>query len=327
MKKLLLFIHGLGGDKNTWGSFEDIIKQDTKLNGYHVVFYTYPTSLIRAKNITSIFSKLLSLIIPQSKLPKIQEIAGVLKTNIENSYSEYDVIFLITHSMGGLAAKRYLIDELKRYERKNLKVKKLLLYAVPNNGSDLAKIVKFYPHEQIAQIEKDSDFIESLNEDWKRLNLEDHVDTRYVIGTQDKVVDKQSSQMMWANKNLETLHKGHSSIVKPVDSDDLSYKVFRNFVLKDMEVKKVKNRSKDESSTSQNINITTNNTINQTNNVSSNDNSKVSTYTKVGVFATIIATVIAILSFTKDDSSGGGNTYDSFNNNQNSTIIIEKRGE
>ncbi len=46
---------------------------------------------------------------------------------------------------------------------------------------------------------------------------------------------KQSAQMIWANKNLGTLYKDHRDIVKSDDSDDLSYKLFRNFVLKEID--------------------------------------------------------------------------------------------
>ncbi len=264
MKKLLLFIHGLGGDEKTWGSFPNLIRDDTKLNRFDVKIYEYPTSLIRAKSIVSIFSKPLSWLTPQTKLPKIQEIAQGLKTEIENRYKEYDEIYLITHSMGGLVAKKYLIDEMKIHQRENLRVKKLLLYAVPNNGSNWGILSKVYNHEQIEQLGKSSDFIDFLNTDSASLKLEEYVDTLYVIGTQDEVVDKQSSQATWANKKLETLHKGHMGIVKPEDEKDLSYIVFRNFILKDVEVKKIENKPKAKNSNNHNININTTNTVNQT---------------------------------------------------------------
>ncbi len=250
MKKLLLFIHGLGGDEKTWGNFPDIIENDDGFEGYDVEIYSYPTSLVRPKEIVAmatkaipssipfagVAAKVLPAITPQTKLPKIQEIAQGLKTEIEHRYKKYDEIFLVTHSMGGLVAKKYLIDEIKLYQRETLKVKKLLLYAVPNNGSNWALLSKVYNHEQIEQLGKSSDFIEFLNTDSAVFNLEKHVETTYIIGTQDDIVDKQSAQAMWANKKLETLHRGHIDIVKPMDSDDLSYVVFRSLILDSFEV-------------------------------------------------------------------------------------------
>ena len=311
MKKLILFIHGLGGDEKTWGEFPNIIKQDSELHGYHAKIYTYPTSLIRAKNIVSFFSKPLSWFTPQSKLPKIQEIAQGLKTEIEQRYKKYDDIYLITHSMGGLVAKKYLIDEINLYKRKDLRVKKLLLYAVPNNGSNWALLAKLYNHEQIEQLNKNSDFIEFLNTESAILNLEDHVDTLYVIGTQDEVVDRQSAQARWANKNSAALHKAHMNIVKPVNKDDLSYIVFKNFVLKKLETKKRVNQPKDTNGANQNIHITTNNTINQTNNSAlSTQKSKDGHFNKiVGIF-TIIGVIITGIALFKSSTPTDYQTYE-----------------
>ena len=134
--------------------------------------------------------------------------------------------------MGGLVAKKYLIDEIRIYQRSKLKVKKLLLFAVPNNGSDLALISKLYPHQQIEQLNKSSDFMESLNNDFITTKIEKYVDTKYVIGLEDEIVDKRSSQAIWANKKIEAIHKGHINIIKPIDENDLSFVVFKNFVLK-----------------------------------------------------------------------------------------------
>ncbi len=320
MKKLLLFIHGLGGNEKTWGNFPEFIKHDTQLNGFDVKIYEYPTSLIRSKNIVSIFNKPLSWIVPQTKLPKIQEIAQGLKTEIEHRYKEYSEIYLITHSMGGLVAKKYLIDEIRLHQRESLRVKKLLLYAVPNNGSNWADISKVYNHQQIEQLGKSNDFIEFLNTDSAILNLEKYVDMLYVIGTQDKIVDKQSSQAVWGNKKLETLHKGHMDIVKPEDSDDLSYIVFRNFVLKDVEVKKITDKQKVKNSNNNNINFNTTNTTNQTIYQSHDDDDNDRSFNKLGVIATVIGTIVAIIALIL--SFNTSTIDDSFIDINDSIIII-----
>ena len=44
--KLILFIHGLGGDgRNTWAAFPDLIREDAYLKYYDTDFFNYPTSL------------------------------------------------------------------------------------------------------------------------------------------------------------------------------------------------------------------------------------------------------------------------------------------
>lgn len=223
-------MHGLGGSEETWGEFPKLIKNDEAFTGYEVEIYEYPTSLIRAKSIVEKFSKLLSWIIPQSKLPTIQEIAEGLRSELRIRYAEYQEIYLVTHSMGGLVARKYLIDFLKD-DPSQLRIKKLLLYAVPNNGSDWAELSRLYKHEQIAQLAKKSDFMVLLNKENRFYKLEEHLDVLYVIGLQDAVVDEHSALGYWGNTQYESLHKGHMDIVKPKDANDLSYLVLKKFLV------------------------------------------------------------------------------------------------
>ncbi len=46
MEKAILFVHGLGGDKSTWGSFEKLINTDENLQ-YTPFFYEYPSAIAR----------------------------------------------------------------------------------------------------------------------------------------------------------------------------------------------------------------------------------------------------------------------------------------
>ena len=126
--RLILFIHGLGGNgRSTWQSFPKLIETDAHLpRDNHIAFYNYPTSLFY-----------LPLV---SKSIKIQDLAMGLSTQITNEFVAYDSISLVCHSLGGLIARWYLMNEV-RYNRP-LKVTHLLLYAVPNNGAQLASLTK-----------------------------------------------------------------------------------------------------------------------------------------------------------------------------------------
>jgi len=130
--------------------------------------------------------------------------------------------------MGGLVARKYLYDMIKGNNR--LQVKKLMLYAVPNNGSDWAKFSKLYKHEQIEQLDKSSDFIRYLNREVQHIKLEDKIDVRYVVGKYDEVVDESSAEGYWGNDNVKSLPNGHVDIVKPKDKNDLSFLVLKSFL-------------------------------------------------------------------------------------------------
>ena len=44
MKKLILFVHGLGGNESSWGKFPALIQNDKNLEHFDVQIYQYPTS-------------------------------------------------------------------------------------------------------------------------------------------------------------------------------------------------------------------------------------------------------------------------------------------
>ena len=72
-KKLIIFVHGLGGNSaETWNRFPDLIKTDQDLSSqYDYDFYSYPASV-------SPFSL--------KKAPKIQDLAAGVRTQINNTF-------------------------------------------------------------------------------------------------------------------------------------------------------------------------------------------------------------------------------------------------
>jgi pimeloyl-ACP methyl ester carboxylesterase len=217
-KARLLFIHGLGGHPTkTWSQLPSFLLADGELaERYEPGFYSFPTSLIRLP-----FS---------SRAPKVQELAAGLRTQIE--HDDLERVDLVCHSLGGLIARRYLIEEVKA--SRPLRVERLALCAVPNNGSGLASVGQMvsWRHGQIAQLCRDADLIEFLNEDWFHFNVQDKVRVKFVVGTQDKVVDRFSVAGYWGNPDVETIvGRGHIDLVKPDRPDDLLVKVLRRFLL------------------------------------------------------------------------------------------------
>jgi hypothetical protein len=224
--RLLLFVHGLGGaGQATWRhgthpGFPELINADVALRGSaDVAFFQYPTSLLR--------------LLPFSgKPPRVRDLAEGLRSQIEIRYRDYKSIALSCHSLGGLIARKYLLEEVK--QGRDLRVDKLLLFAVPNNGSGLAGVARYisWQHNQLTQLCRDAEFIEELNADWSREKVSDHVKVRYVVAAQDRVVDKQSALGQWGEKNVDlVLEADHVSVVKPGRPTDTSYLLFRQFVL------------------------------------------------------------------------------------------------
>ena len=125
-RKLVLFVHGLGSSSDTaWGMFPEFVRTAPELEDhFDVDYYDYPSSKFRLP-----FTR---------RLPSILDLAEGLRTIVRNCHSEREHITLLCHSMGGLVARAYLLGQVKRNEA--TPVTGALLYAVPNNGADLARL-------------------------------------------------------------------------------------------------------------------------------------------------------------------------------------------
>jgi len=227
-KSVILFVHGLGGDATTtWGNFFDLIKTDPGLKDYDTASFSYPTSLFNIP----FFSR------PSAK---IQTLADALRTQINTRYDEGSNFILVCHSLGGLIARRYLVGEIKNMignginYKAELRIRGLLLYAVPNEGAGLAKVASniSWRHNQLRQLCKDSDLIRDLNEDWDRYKVAERVKVRYVVGALDSVVDEYSARSSWGQQNVDVVpDRGHIDLVKPQNDSDLSYLILKRFVI------------------------------------------------------------------------------------------------
>ena len=213
----IIFVHGLGGKpEKTWGKFTQLLTADDFFKDFKIEYYPYTTSLIK--------------FFPWSIFPKIQHLADGLRTFINNRTTFDDKITIVTHSMGGLIARKYLVEEIKN--KNKLKVKKILLFATPNKGSQLAKLSCLSRITQVGQMKKGSDFINELHNDWKSLNVEKYIQVKYVVGGKDRVVDGDSAKYFGNFGDVEVISFGnHRNIVKPKDENDDSFLIFKKFVL------------------------------------------------------------------------------------------------
>ncbi|MGE5478142.1 MAG: esterase/lipase family protein [Bacteroidales bacterium] len=217
-KRLALFVHGLGGDaKLTWGAFPELLRGDSATADCEIAQYSYPTDLFRIPLISK-------------KSVGIQDLAAALKTEIKHRYSDYDDIFLLCHSLGGLIAKRYIIDIINIGQE--CRVRKVIFYATPHDGSMLADIggVISFRHNQLKQLCRNSEFLEQLNLDWIRLCVDEKIDVTYVVGTLDRVVPKESARGFIGNRRTEVVDRGHTDICKPSGPSDIVFLIARNAI-------------------------------------------------------------------------------------------------
>jgi triacylglycerol esterase/lipase EstA (alpha/beta hydrolase family) len=202
--RLIMFVHGLGGaGESTWcragcAGFPELIASDPAIRDEaQIAFYQYPTSLFR---------------LPLSpRLPGIRVLADGLRSLLETRYRDQEAIALVCHSLGGLVARKYLVDEVKRGS--DLKVDKLLLYAVPNQGAGLARVGEMisWRHSQLRQLCRESDFLEELNREWAHLDMEGRVEVMFVVAGQDGVVDEESAEPVGQEESQVIVDADHGS--------------------------------------------------------------------------------------------------------------------
>ena len=224
-KSIVILIHGFIGGKTTWVKkkgnkplIDPLLKDPIISDSYDFAIFIYHSELLKIFPKTrSFFSKFFQKKKTTKNSP-IEDIAKILGTSIKYNCSNYDNIVLIAHSMGGLVAKRFVLDDIK--ENDNSKVKLYISLATPHSGSDLARFgSKIIENSQIKNMAPLSNNIRQLNEEWVKC---DNLPLRfYGQGLSDIIVPKESSIALDRDKqNVFYSNDDHFSIIIPDNDND-----------------------------------------------------------------------------------------------------------
>lgn len=236
----VLFIHGLGGNCYTWLNFATHLNENwdgkdsfsLEYDEYYKRWLSFPI-ISQMMTVYNIFNG-----------KNIGMLSEHLKSVISENCSEYDNIIIVCHSMGGLIARKFLVDKLKKDKHLG-KIKCLITYATPHHGSfigNVFSIIFYHPLRllfiskliQIYELSKNSSFIQNLNKDWSDLRVEDKIDFIRVVGMQDWVVRNNSARFKEHDDHVHTIaNKDHFNIIKPLkDIKDVAFQVTYNYLKK-----------------------------------------------------------------------------------------------
>ena len=124
--------------------------------------------------------------------------------------------------MGGIVTRKLIVSQAWREHPLDKQIKQITFVASPHSGVPIAKLVKYVPSLQEAQLNElntRSPFLVDLNGQWSawsKANIPAHCSTRSIYGTNDDVVDE-ALAIADDPEAIPILGAGHINIVKPVN--------------------------------------------------------------------------------------------------------------
>ncbi|HIF9452842.1 TPA: ABC-three component system protein [Photobacterium damselae] len=238
---LVLFIHGFTGDAvDTWSNangkcFPELLLENSYIQkNFDIASYSYFTTLLNLFADTKEKARWLKDLIRKRTHKKernldIDELSNNLTSHMRFTLEQYENIYIVAHSMGGLIAKNLIVNDLNR--RGSSKVKLFISLAVPHQGSALSVPGGVISSNlQISNLNPVEKFINSLNQKW--VYLDSKPTTKYFYGNYDTVVTKYSAIAIdKVEKDIVSVPEDHKTISKPESHESLVSTSVSSFIV------------------------------------------------------------------------------------------------
>ncbi|MEZ8063309.1 MULTISPECIES: ABC-three component system protein [Vibrio] len=258
MKKIVVvFIHGLKGGDSTWVnddgiSFKELLLTDSMVSDEcEIIEYDYFTQLTEfmngfiAKQAHSFVSKLpVFNRLPRYKKTKkhqknksIEDLSKGLESNIRAKYKDAEHVILVGHSMGGLVAKKLIVDQIEG--TKTINIIGYVSLAVPHKGSLKSLFLQFSSNEHIQELMPLDKQTLELDEKWEKYK-DSLPESTYLIALDDEVVKPHTARPnnISSREIFNIDQQDHTTICKPDSKEELSFIIIRDFIKSLIELKK-----------------------------------------------------------------------------------------
>jgi hypothetical protein len=198
----LIFVHGWRGDAASFGVLPEFLSSEFKCES---LIYKYPTGFWETS-------------------PSL-EFVGVNLDNWIRNYAPGARLAIISHSMGGIVARKFIVAQSTRDNPIDKDVKQLTFVASPHNGAALSTLVSKIPtfqHIQADEMNPNGGFLFYLNQQWKfwaQKNVPQNSTARCIFGTADDVVSSNNAASIDKDA-VPILNAGHKDIIKPAKNSD-----------------------------------------------------------------------------------------------------------
>lgn len=239
-RNLILFVHGFTGDvNNTWAnrngcSFPQLLLDNSYVEQhFDVASYSYFTTLLDLFGKTTEKLRWFKSLINKTTHRKeknldIDELSKMLSSHLRITLTQYENIYVIAHSMGGLITKSLISNEIRELGR--TKIKLFISLAVPHQGAELSVFGGLISSNlQIDNLNPVNSFINTLNQRW--VDLENKPTTKYFYGSYDSIVTKHSAVAIdKIEKDIIPVAEDHNSISKPETTSSIVYNAVVQFI-------------------------------------------------------------------------------------------------
>jgi pimeloyl-ACP methyl ester carboxylesterase len=210
---VIVFVHGIMGDGvSTWTSENDsywprMLTEDHAFDGADIFVYSYPTAFWATLSIDELAENMRSVL-------------------IADGVSNYQKIVFLSHSMGGLVTRAYLLKNRKVAEHTFF----AYFFSTPTTGSQIASIAQYLSsNPQFTKMRSlnAEDYLADLSRQWLAASFSFPSYCAYEKRATKGVslVVNMGSAIALCTKPVDPIDADHIGIVKPTSQNSASYRV------------------------------------------------------------------------------------------------------
>ncbi|MGA4544250.1 alpha/beta fold hydrolase [Uniformispora flossi] len=223
----LVLVHGFASGPKVWEPLIKLVEADPDLTFVGPMTFGYATGFVRLR--------------PDRRIPSLDTVADSFTAYFDTEATAPEDLVIVGHSQGGLIIQRWLARMLAEGRGSDLaRVKRVVLLACPNNGSQLGAGLR----QRWLRRNEQEEQLRPLNEqitDTQRIVLRDIVNATQVTartcpipfsvyaGESDNVVVPASARSVFPNAAV--LPGDHFSIVRPTSARHRTFTTLRRLLL------------------------------------------------------------------------------------------------